>query len=957
MGMLRIGPESGSEVWVGRERELSLTQTALTRLARGTGGVVRLVGEPGIGKTSLLTIIAQAAADRGHQVFHAVADQLSHQSPLSVLLACLGVRQRPDDPSRADITQTLLGRPPVFPATGSALAAVADMLVSLVDDLCAAGPTVLIVDDAHWMDEPSTVVWRRLAASAEHLPLLLVAAHRQDPSRPTRTPVSAGRGHEHLLSLTPLDETQVAQLLTGLLGAPPGPTLSRWSGAAVGNPLYLHELAAVLAREDLVQVVAGHADLRDDDERIPPALTAALTSRFGLVPDAGDVLRTAALLGTEFTVTDLSVVLGRPVRALADVVQRAVAARILAGSGQRMTFCHPLIRQALHDAVALPLRRALHLDLARELAAAAAEPLTVAHQLEAAGGVENRWVPDWLQRSAPALTHADPALTVRLLRTQLGQLPADDPHRAALSVALARALQLLGRWEEAADRAREALASSTGLDAHGELHWLLIRALNNSGKTDEAELILRQALTRPAAIPEPWRGRLLGTLALISRAGTGGPDEAETLAGEALDAGRRCGDDCAIAGASVVLSLTRSDRRDHPAALRHAEQALTALVGHPGHPELEMFALHCRVVSLQNMARWREAERVLRLSREIRRRAHDIAAGSIGVTQAMLHYWVGRWDEALTALTPVADDPCGPFYPGLHRGGPALLRRGVTALIAVRRDDRALAETHLHSHPDVPADRSTDEDGEGFLLAARAVRAEQQGEPERGAALLATMLQHRPDTGTGPHHPWFADLIRMASACTDTSTVTATLDLTRLWTEAEKTPGRAATMRQRCMGLATEDPGPLRTAVQHYRSAGPRTELAATLEDLAVVLAGHGATDECRAAATEAIGLYSRMGATWDVRRTEARLRGRGVRRGVSGPRAPRPVSGWAALTATERRVAVLVAEGRSTPEIAATMLLTRRTVQTHISRALHKLGLQSRNQIAREVLRNAGAR
>lgn len=956
MGMLRIGPESGSEVWVGRARELSLTQTALTRLARGTGSVLRLVGEPGIGKTSLLTITARAAADRGYQVFHAVADQLSQQSPLSVLLACLGVRQRPDDPSRAEITQTLVGQPPVFPANGSALAAVAEMLVSLVDDLCAAGPTVLIVDDAHWMDEASTVVWRRLAASVAHLPLLLIAAHSQDPSRPTRTPANAGRGHEHLLSLVPLDEAEVSQMLTGLLGAPPGPTLSRWSGAAVGNPLYLRELADVLVREDLVQVVAGHADLRDDDDRIPPALTAALTSRLGLVPDAGDVLRTAALLGTEFTVTDLSVVLGRPVRVLADVLQRAVAARILAGSGERMTFCHPLIRQALYDAVALPLRRALHLDLARELAAAAAEPLTVAHQLVAAGGVENRWVPDWLHRSVHALADADPGLTVRLLRAQLGQLPAKDPHQASLSVALARSLQMLGRWEEAADRAREALASSTGLDAHGELHWLLIRALNNSGKTDEAELILRQVLTRQA-IPEPWRGRLLGTLALISRAGTGGSPEAETLAGEALDAGRRSGDDCAVAGASVVLSLTRSDRRDHPTALRYAEQAFTALVGHPDHPELEMFALHCRVVSLQNMARWREAERVLRLSREIRRRAHDVAAGSIGVTEAMLYYWLGRWDEALTALTPVADDPCGPFYPGLHRGGPALLRRGVTALIAVRRDDRTLAEAHLRSATHVSADRSTDEDSEGFLLAARAVHAEQQGEPERGTALLATMLQLRPDSGTGPHHPWFADLIRMALACTDSSTVTAALELTRVWTEAESTPGRAATMRQRCVGLATENPEPLRTAVQHYRSAGPRTELAATLEDLAVVLAGHGATDECRAAATEAIGLYTRVGATWDVRRTEARLRGRGVRRGVSGPRAARPVSGWAALTATERRVAVLVAEGRSTPEIAAAMLLTRRTVQTHISRALHKLGLSSRNQIAREVLRNAGSR
>ena len=218
---------------------------------------------------------------------------------------------------------------------------------------------------------------------------------------------------------------------------------------------------------------------------------------------------------------------------------------------------------------------------------------------------------------------------------------------------------------------------------------------------------------------------------------------------------------------------------------------------------------------------------MLRLSREIRRRAHDVAAGSIGVTEAMLHYWVGRWDEALTALAPVADDPCGSFYPGLHRGGPALLRRGVTALIAVRRDDRALAEAHLRSDPDAPADRSTDEDSEGFLLAARAVHADEGRtgtgrRPARHDAAAPPRLRDGPPPPVvrGPD-PDGVDRHGLLDR-------TAALERTRVWTEAEKTPGRAATMRQPAWASPPRTPGRCAQPCQHYRSAGPGTELART---------------------------------------------------------------------------------------------------------------------------------
>jgi DNA-binding NarL/FixJ family response regulator len=119
-----------------------------------------------------------------------------------------------------------------------------------------------------------------------------------------------------------------------------------------------------------------------------------------------------------------------------------------------------------------------------------------------------------------------------------------------------------------------------------------------------------------------------------------------------------------------------------------------------------------------------------------------------------------------------------------------------------------------------------------------------------------------------------------------------------------------------------------------------------------VLLARGGDTNAARAALTEAIRAYLGLGAAWDVRRADARLREYGIRRGPRIVRR-RPTNGWEALTPTEARVAALVAQGRSNPDIAAEMLLSRRTVQTHVSNILAKLGYNSRIDIAREAARH----
>jgi predicted ATPase len=90
------------------------------------------------------------------------------------------------------------------------------------------------------------------------------------------------------------------------------------------------------------------------------------------------MLRTAAPLGGRFAVTDLAVVLRRPVSDLADGLQEAVAAGILVGSGPELAFRHLLIQQALYGSMPAALRTALHAEAARELAAAGADALSVA---------------------------------------------------------------------------------------------------------------------------------------------------------------------------------------------------------------------------------------------------------------------------------------------------------------------------------------------------------------------------------------------------------------------------------------------------------------------------------------------------------------------------------------------------------------------------------------------------
>jgi len=939
--------------WVGRGEELAVVRAGVEALSRGEGSLIWVEGEPGIGKSSLVAEALAAGSAPEWDIGWGIAGKLTERLPLRVMLDCLQVRPGSPDPRRAHAADLLRSLRQGLFADGDASVTGIELLVGLVDELSAAAPAVIVLDDLQWADDASLIVWHQLAASIGQLRLLLIGTCRPAPRRPEVQELRAAaiRHGGAVVTLGPLTETDVTALVTAMLGSPPGDTLRQLTAQAAGNPLYVRELVDAMVRERALEIGPA-AEVSAAGERLPASLAAVLTDRLGSVSaGAAQLLRTAALLGGRFAVTDLAVVLRRPASELAADVQETVAAGIVTEhpNDPDLAFRHLLIQQALYESMPAALRTALHAEAARELAAAGADVLSVAQQLSAANKPGEAWARRWLVESGPALAIRAPQVGAEILRRELDATPAGDEARDGIMASLAWALLAAGSYQEAARQASRALTVMTDPVRRAETHWVLTRAQVSAGRSDDAIATMRQALAS-AELPAEWRARMLALLAMLQRAATGDLDATDATAIQALTAGEEAGDAFATAHALTDLWLTRSVRRDHVAALEYIDRALRVLGDDPGHADLRSFAQDGCIFTLQNLDRWPQAEVTLRRVREASQRSGNPDRAT-WVTAAVLRYWLGEWDDALAELGPDDADAPGLTHSFLRERWSALLLHGVSALIAGRRDERTAADQQLRQGLALPIQTLADRENQDFLVAAHALALEQSGETHQAMARLAGMLPRRDGEMTLVHQ-WLPDLVRLALAAGDRPMAQAAARACQAEAAAETHPARATVASLRCRGLLESDPDALTEAVAHYRALGPATELPGALEDLAVVLARSGREEEASTAFTEAVGLYEGLQARWDIRRAEGRLRPLGVRRGGRGQRAQRAAFGWAALTPTEVKIAVMVARGESTSDIARSMSLSRRTVQTYISHILTKLGVRGRVDIVREALR-----
>ncbi|MEU4804597.1 BTAD domain-containing putative transcriptional regulator [Actinosynnema sp. NPDC023587] len=928
---------------VGRDEEAALLRDLVSDVLAGRGTAVWVEGEAGIGKSALLASALADAGARGCQVAWAAADELSRRDPLRVVVDCLAVRPDSPDPRRAELAALLRADPG---GTDPVPVAV-DLLEALVDRACATAPLLLVVDDLHWADDASVLLWHRLAAATRQLPLLLVAASRADPGRrelaQVRRGVEARNGH--VLALGPLPQAGAEALLARVVGAPPGDRLRELARRAAGNPLYLTEVAHALVRGSGLRVEGGVADVVPGAAgELPRSLLAVVERSLDVLSDGTrEVLRLAALLGVQFRVAELTAVTGRSPLELVGALDEAVAAAVVVEAGDDLAFRHPYLRQALHEAVPGSVRAALHRHAAEALAGMGVPVERIAGHLAAEEIPVDAWVVRWLADHHGAVAARAPAIAAELLRRAVDTDVPTAAQRAGLLTALVRVLFRMGRSPEAA--ADRALALVTDPAQAAELRHVRAAVRHRRGDTATAVAELRAALDVPG-VPEVWRFRHVALLADFRRGDLADLDRAQRSAERAR--AEAAGEPHPAAQASQTLWLVHSIRRDHERALRHVDDALAAVGERTDLAELRIDLLDNRVFSLQNLDRLAEAEQAVRTARAVAVR-HHLPSG-LQVTAAVHHHWTGRWDEALAELETVTEDGPGITYFGLREPGPAaLLLHGVAALIAGHRDDRAAAAAHLAA-TDLPVTVAERENCD-FHLVAAALAAEQRGALDEAVARLEPVL--RPDYARIMlRHQWLPYATRLALGAGDRATAREALAVCEREAAREVLPARASAAAAHCRSLVTGDPEPVLTAAAHYREVGRVVECAAALEDAGVLLAAADRADEASAAFAEAVELFGALAARWDVLRAENRRRAAGVRRTGPDDRAPAR-TGWAALSPLEVRIARLVAAGLSNPDIAEELALPRRTVRSHVSRLAAKLRTDSRAGVAEHVRAN----
>jgi DNA-binding NarL/FixJ family response regulator len=916
----------GPEAYVGREREAAILRAMVDDLAQGRGGVILLDGEPGIGKTALLRW-GLATADRpGGEIAWAAADQLSQRFPLRVMLDALGIESRSADPRRAGIAAALRGEADQgYSFAEDPIAALTEALLALVERLTAEGPVLFVVDDLHWADEASLLLWRRLARLVHQMPILLAGATRAVPHRDELEQLRrevAERGT--VLTVPPLGETAVDALVSTVVGAPSTSALRGTVARAAGNPMWIREIL-----DGVVRGAAGE---------VPASLHAAVLRRLEFLPaEAAGVLRIAALLGSEFTVTEVAAVLGCAPSELVKPVEQGIAAGVIVTeSAARLSFRHPLIREALYEGIPSPLRVALHRQAARALAEAAVPIPVVAGQLILAAGPLDDWALSWLERSAPVLVNQSLDVAVDLL-SAADATSTDDPRWEQLNVAMAQALFRFAQRDDGEAAARAVLAHTTDVDRAAEMREMLAFICARTDRAQEALALIGAGLQAPG-LSAARRARLEAIHAMVLFTLEGDLAGAELAATRALEIGRAVGDRYASASGLLWLAGVSDHRGDTPGLLARLQEGLTAAGDDPECLLLRLILRYNLVSTLAQADRLDDAERELHAVREIAERTGGGTLHRLGQVTAGLYFSTGRWDDALAEIDGVTD---------LSSPDLALHVCGIASLIAVHRDERTAAELALkpieHLSMAIPMHRNNG----GSVFGARAMLAERDGQPDKALTVLETLL--------APDYMVMTDRFRFLPHLVRLALVAGRLDVARAATQAcgeEAAAGGPAAQvaADRCAAMLSGDPEPVLTAARYYAFAGRIPDAAQAWEDAAVILADAGRKDEARAAMDAAIDIYDDLGAVWDVRRADSRLRPYGIRRGVRGPRR-RPSSGWEALSPAELRIARLVASGWSNPDIAAELLLSRRTVQSHVSHILAKLGARSRVEIARQFL------
>ena len=922
-----------------REAELAELRALAGQARHGVGRLVVIEGGAGIGKSSLLAELRRIGRDSGLDVLAARGGELEGDFAFGIVrqlfepvLATAPAGERAELLSgAAELAAPLFGAGSSTPpdAAGEASFAVLHGLYWLAANFALRRPTLLVVDDLHWADDPSLRWLAYVARRLEGLPLLVVAGTR---------PIEQGRSPILLTEL--VADPQAAVIRPGVLGRESLATLGRTQlgsepepefvdallTASGGNPLYADALLHALAIEGLAPTIANAPRLLALG---PEPVVRMVALRLARMPvEAAELARAAAVLGESAELHLADELTGLD----AASAGRAATALVRAGVLRRespLEFIHPVVRTAIYEEIDSGARMTAHRRAAEILLASGARPEQAAAHLLRTLPCGDAFVTETLRRAAErAVAEGAPEAAVSYLRRALAEPPgealgdvlaelglaerlvdlpasvnhlteavpvvADPVRRAELVLELSNALWLSSRPAEAV----EALRAELGRSAHPDVRERVLADLVGLSYWDRD--LHRLALRELADVDEERLHGGLGTDSLLA-----------VLA--ELEARR--GSDCARALTLARRALASGRLVRKRAMAFFSAQVALVLAGELDGldaPLAEALALARRAGDVPTVA-----EYVLELAWVAVRRGDLIGAerelaefeslsGAHGLDHAPL--WTasltasaaleqGRLEDAVHTLTRVAPvNPDGPS-PGLSY---FLEARGRLRL-QQRRAGEALGD---------------------FLAAGDICERTGSFNPalcawQSGSALALDALGRR------------AEALERAKA---------ELERARMWGEA-----RALGISLQALArIAAGDEGleALREAVEVLADSSARLEHARALAELGAALRSANNRREARKHLREAIDLAHRCGATALVERANDEIAATGAhKRSIS-------LSGLEALTASERRVAQMAAEEMSNKEIAQALFVTVKTVEVHLSSVYRKLEIGSRREL-----------
>ncbi|MGY4989733.1 helix-turn-helix transcriptional regulator [Streptomyces nigrescens] len=939
---------------VGRERELAAMDAVAADVLSGGPRVVQLEGSAGIGKSALLSTWWDRNAQfrvlraRCHPLEREFAFGAVRQLFKPLLAAVSDTdRARLLEGSAAATLRALddAAVPDPPPEAANVTAATLRELDALVSRLSRRQPLLLAVDALQWIDQPSLrwLVHFVGRADSDSLPVLIAVTTRSAEGR-RLDPLCAELvrpANCHTLVVEPLDVDGVGQLVRTLWGAeePDEAFCAACHAATGGHPLFVRALLHQAQRSG----VKPTTEFRD---RIPTVTLSTLGGEIShrLCQASDEVValaRALAFLGDRKPPELLAAYCGTGRAVVQSAAGELRSLGLLRADGNPR-FTHPVVRDTVLATLSPEELGVGHARAAQVSCLSGRPDEEVAAHLLAAGPVHGSWVLPALRRAATeALRRGAPETAVTYLRSALHQ-PLDESERARVLLELGTAAShydaalaiscVTGALEGLTDEAARS-------DALGVLAYSLL--LSRGSRTDLSSVDRKIAALSER--PTSGTGAADRELALrMSALRSWMEFERPSVTGPAPAPSPGADDDLAdrTAGERQLLAI----RAFH--ALRAALPApyVAALIERasvnlPAFSH-DLFPLHYFVAqTLLYLDELDTADRLNRhLTREISGRGMELLVSSLTVYRAVLALRRGNIAEALGAAQDAADhaSPTGRLPYAL-----TVDTIRIDALLAQGRVEAAerIAATHaVAGQTEVAWERPR------FLMSLAALRIA-QGELRTGLSLLRESGHHCEALGTvsPAMSPWRSRAVAVHLALGDPGAARALaeqeLDLARRC----RIP-RALGVALRATGTVTDGLrglDMLAEAVTVLRTTPARLELARACHDFGVALLRRDDKRGARGALRDGLDLAVGCGATALAVRLEERLHLAGGRVARSGSQ------GIRGLTAGEERVCTLAAQGYSNKQIAELLVVSLRTVETHLTGAYRKLGITGRPQLA----------